>query len=250
VLGTLLNIAAITAGTGVGLMSRSRIPAKSRDTVLAAMGAVTLVYGVSLGLKSANLLVPLGGLVLGTIIGELMNLQGRLESAGEKLRRRFGGKEPAANSGDPAASISGDAKSRFVDGFVAASVLFCVGPMTVLGSIEDGLGLGFKTLAIKSLLDGVASAAYSAALGIGVWFSVLTVLVIQGGITLGAGFLQPYLGEPVIAEFSACGGYMLVVIGLGLLGAIKARATNMLPGLIITALIVLLLDALGAGWRF
>ncbi len=121
--------------------------------------------------------------------------------------------------------------------------------MTVLGSIEDGLHLGIRLLAIKSLLDGIASATFAAVLGIGVWFSVITVLIVQGGITLFAGALQGVMTPELVTELSACGGFMMIVIGLGLLGATKARATNMLPGLVVTPAIVVVLNALGIGWK-
>ncbi len=233
-LGTLLNIAAITAGSALGIAAGARMADKTRITFLAALGAVTVVFGTSMGLKTANILVPLVGMVIGTLIGEALDLDGRLEAAGEKLKRRF---------------AAGPKHSRFVEGFTTASILFCVGPMTVLGSIEDGLGLGIRLLAIKSLLDGIASATFAAALGIGVWFSVITVLAVQGSISLFAGALQGVMTPELIAELSACGGFMMIVIGLGLLGATKARATNMLPGLVVTPGIVVLLNILGVGWK-
>jgi len=231
-LGTLINVAAVSAGSAVGLLAGGKLPERTRTTLLAALGAVTIVYGVSMGLKTANILVPLVGLVIGAALGEALKLDQRLDAVGEKLKARF----------------AADGHSRFVEGFTTASILFCVGPMTVLGSIEDGLGRGFHILALKSLLDCIASATFAAALGIGVWFSALTVLAVQGAITLFAGALQPLLTDAMVAEISACGGFMLIVIGLSLLGATKARAANLLPGLLITPLIVLALDALGIGW--
>lgn len=233
-LGTLLNIATITAGSALGIAAGARISGKTRITLLAALGAVTIVFGASMGINTANILVPLAGLVIGTLIGEALDLDRRLEVAGERLKKRF---------------ASGERHGRFVEGFTTASILFCVGPMTVLGSIEDGLGMGIRLLAIKSLLDGIASATFAAALGIGVWFSVITVLIVQGGLTLFAGALQGVMAPELVAELSACGGFMMIVIGLGLLGATKARATNMLPGLVVTPGIVVLLNILGVGWK-
>lgn len=232
-LGTIINVAAVSAGSAVGLLAGGRLPERTRNTLLAALGAATMVYGVSMGLKTANILVPLVGLVIGAALGEALKIDARLEALGERLKARF-----AADG----------RHSRFVEGFTTASILFCVGPMAVLGSIEDGLGLGYRTLALKSLLDGIASATFAAALGLGVWFSALTVLIVQGAITLFAGALAPVLTDAMVAEISACGGFMLIVIGLSLLGATKARAANLLPGLVVTPLIVLALEALGVGW--
>lgn len=234
-IGTLINIGAITIGSAAGIVAGGGLKESTRAVLLASLGAVTIVYGISMGLKSANILVPLGGIVLGTIIGCALNLDARLESAGTFLRNRF---------------AKGGRHSRFVEGYMAASMLFCIGPMTVLGSFEDGLGMGYKTLAIKSLLDGVASAALSAGLGIGVWFSAITVLVVQGALTLSAGALSAHVSEGMISELSSCGGFILIVIGLGLMDAVKTRATNMTPGLLITPLLVCILDALSIGWAF
>ena len=234
-IGTLINAAAITAGSLVGIVAGGGIKEETRKIILNGLGAVTVVYGVSLGLKTGNILVPLIGLIIGALIGCAFSLDIRLERLAGKLKSKF---------------ASGGRHTRFVEGFTAASILFCIGPMTIVGSFEDGLGQGYRTLALKSVLDGVASAALSAGLGIGVWFSVVTVLVVQGGLTLAAGAISPYVTDAMVAELSACGGFMLIVIGLGLAGATEARATNMLPGLLVTPLLVRLLDALGIRWLF
>lgn len=234
-IGTLINIGAITIGSAAGIVAGGGLKEGTRAVLLTALGAVTLVYGVSMGLKTVNILVPLVGLVLGAVIGCALRLDERLDRLGEYLKSRF---------------ASGGQHSKFVEGFTAASILFCIGPMAVLGSFEDGLGQGYKTLAIKSVLDCVASAALASGLGIGVWFSVVTVLVVQGSLTLAASAISPYVTDAMIGELSACGGYMLIIIGLGLAGATKAKATNLLPGLLLTPFLVLILDSTGIKWAF
>jgi len=276
VLGTLLNTSTIIAGSLIGIAFGRSLSEKTSNTILAALGAGTLVYGVSMGMKTTNMLVPIIGLAIGTAIGCFLKLDERMEALAEKLHKRIqvnsdnesvkydNSNDITAelvdrnktaigeklNAENPTHSAIKSAKERFVEGFTTASVLYCVGPMTVLGSIEDGLGLSYKILALKAILDGIASIAFASTLGVGVAFSAISVLIVQGTITLAASAVSPIFTEALITELTACGGYILVLIGLGLIGASKVKTINTLPALLITPLIVLFLDALGITWQF
>lgn len=275
VLGTLLNTSTIIVGSLIGIAFGRAFSEKTSRTILAALGAGTLVYGVSMGMKTTNMLVPIIGLAIGTAIGCFLKLDERIEALAERLHKQVNcrsgrtkadltdnnrestasdlGHKPSDGSGLQSESVSIDDKSpkeRFVEGFTTASVLYCVGPMTVLGSIEDGLGVSYKILALKALLDGIASIAFASALGVGVAFSALSVLIVQGAITLAAGFASPIFTDALVTELTACGGYILVLIGLGLIGASRVKTINTLPALLLTPIIVLILDALSINWQF
>ena len=162
---------------------------------------------------------------LGTILGELLNIDGFISRIGEGLEKRFAKGE----------------KGDFVKGYVTASILFCIGPMTMLGSIQDGLTGDIKLLSIKSVLDGFTSIIFASAMGIGVIFSVLTILVVQGGLTVFAGIFSTILTKEVISEITAAGGIMVVSTGINLLELKKIRTANMLPALVIVPIIVILI---------
>jgi len=197
------------------------------------LGMVTLIVGVQLALKTQNIIVVLASILVGAILGEWWRIDLGLERASEWLRGRVAGR------------LSGRNLERFSEGFVTASLVFCVGPMTILGSIQDGLTGDYSLLAIKSVLDGFAALAFASSLGLGVVFSALTVLVYQGGLSLLAGLAQNLLSDAMIREMSATGGVMILAIGLLLLGLKRIRVANLLPGLIIAPLIVAVLHALG-----
>jgi uncharacterized membrane protein YqgA involved in biofilm formation len=225
-LGTAINVATVLVGTGVGLALGHRLPERVRGTMLSGVGLVTIVLGVSQGLETRNLLFPLVSVVLGALIGELGSLEERLEGLGERIRRRVE-RETAR-------------ESRFVEGFVAASLVFCVGPLTILGSIQDGLAGDFELLAVKAALDGLVAIVFASTLGIGVGFSALTVLLYQGALTGGAFVLDEALTERMIAEATATGGVMVIGIGIRLLELRAIRVAAMLPGLLIAPIAVAL----------
>jgi uncharacterized membrane protein YqgA involved in biofilm formation len=172
--GTLLNIATVIAGSVIGLIFGARIPAKLKETIIAGMGLFTVAMGLQMFLKTENPLIVLGALLIGTLLGEWWRIEDGLHRLGEILEQRFSREE-------------NDGSNKFVRGFLTASLLFCVGPMTILGSIQDGLTGDYNLLAVKSVLDGFASIAFASTLGIGVAFSSLIILVYQGGISLLAG---------------------------------------------------------------
>jgi hypothetical protein len=236
VTGTLINVAAIIVGSLIGLLAGNRIPEKTRQTLISALGLFTLAYGIFIFGQTQNLLIPLFSLVLGTIFGELLKIEEGLNSLGENIQKKLASWKP---------NLTGESQ-RFVTGFVSASLLFVIGPMAILGSIQDGISGDFQMLAIKSLLDGIASIAFASTLGVGVVFSALIVLVYQGAISLLAGWIGQGFGEAVIAEMTATGGIILVGIAISnLLQIKKIRTGSFLPALFLAVVFVLILNALG-----
>lgn len=231
--GTLINIVTVLIGGGLGVLLGDRLPQRMRETVMHGLGLVTLIVGIDLALGTNNILVPMGSVLVGAMLGEWWHIDRGLERLAEWLKARVSKR------------IAHRSMALFTEGFVTASLVFCVGPLTVLGSIQDGLSGDYSLLAIKSMLDGFAALAFASSLGIGVLFSVLTVLVYQGGLSLLAGVAQNVLNDVMIAEMSAVGGIMIMGIGLLLLDLKRVRVANMLPGLIIAPLVVALLQALG-----
>jgi len=240
--GTILNVATVLVGSVLGTVLGNRLPEKVRETVVHGLGLTTLVIGLSLALKTQNILIALASILLGGISGELLDIEAALERLGRWLEAR------SSRLKLPGSAATADSTSRtanFVRGFLTASLLFCVGPMTIMGSIQDGLTGDFTLLAIKSTMDGFAALAFASSLGWGVMFSALTVLVYQGGITLGAGWLKAALTDPMINEMTAVGGILMLGIGLGLLEVKRIRVGNLLPALFIAPLIVALAAWLG-----
>jgi uncharacterized membrane protein YqgA involved in biofilm formation len=230
--GTLLNVAAVLVGTSVGLLIGSRMPKRIQESLTDGLGLFTLVVGFALSLPlllddatpPGTDLAVLGALLVGAVIGELLRLSDRLDALGDWFQARL-----ARGETD---------RSHISEGFVTASLVFCVGPLTILGSIQNGLTGDIQLLAVKSLLDGVAAIAFAAALGAGVYLSALTVLVIQGSIALGAALLGSGLDPVAISAASAVGGILLLGVGLRLLEIKRVRVVNFLPALIIAPLFV------------
>lgn len=216
--GTLINVVAVVAGAAAGRLLGDRFSPGIRETTLQVIGLVTIVLGLDLARRSNNMLYVLGGLVLGGAAGEMLRLEHRLGQLGDRAEARLsGGGEPGS----------------FSEGFVSTSILFCVGPLTILGCLRDGLTGDYRLLAVKSLLDGISSIAFASALGWGVMLSAVTVLVVQGSLTLGAGALAPLLSDQaMMVESYAAGGVMLLGLGLRLLNLVKVRVANLLPALV------------------
>lgn len=234
--GTLINLAAVLVGGSLGMLFGARLPERLKQTVLAALGLFTLVIGIRMFLETQNALIVLGALLLGALLGEWWRIEDGLQSLGVWLENRF------ARRGQPDRETEGG--TRFVRGFLTASLLFCIGPMTILGAIQDGLTGNYETLAIKSTLDGFAALAFAASLGPGVLFSVLVILVYQGGISLLASRLDAIVTAPMMAEMTAAGGVILVGIALSsLLELKKIRVGSFLPALAVAPLIVAVLAA-------
>jgi len=212
----------------LGLTLGDRLPQRFQDTLLNGIGLMSLIIGVQMTLKTQNILIMLGSIVIGGIIGEFLQIKERLDQLGYLLQQLF---------------AKGDGKGRFSEGFITASLVFCVGPMTIMGSIQDGLTGDYQLLAIKSMLDGFAAIAFAAGLGWGVMVAAGTVLTFQGALTLSAGILNHLLTEPMIAEMTASSGLMIVGIGLLLLGIKEIKVANYLPALIIAPMLVALSKA-------
>ncbi len=225
-IGTVINIAAVVVGSMIGLIFGARIPTKLKETVIAGMGLFVVAMGLQMFLKTENALIVLGAIVLGTLLGEWWRIEDGLHRLGEILEQRFSREED-------------DGSNKFVRGFLTASLLFCVGPIAILGSIQDGLTGNYDLLAVKSVLDGFASIAFASTLGIGVAFSSLILLVYQGGISLLAGQLNAIVNASMMNELTAAGGVLLMGVGISnLLEIKKIRVGNMLPALLIAPLIV------------
>lgn len=224
--GTLLNIATVILGGIIGLIFGARIPDKLKATVIAAMGLFTAAMGLQMFMDTENPLIVLGALLIGTLLGEWWQIEEGLHNLGKYLEQRFSKAED-------------DGSNKFVRGFLTASLLFCVGPMTILGSIQDGLTGNYELLAVKSVLDGFASLAFASTLGVGVLFSTVIILIYQGGISLLAAQLNAIVTPAMMNELTATGGVILVGLALSsLLEIKKIRVGNMLPGLLIAPVIV------------
>jgi uncharacterized protein len=231
--GTLLNVVTVLIGTTVGLVLGARMSKRIQETLTDVLGLFTLVIGLGLSLRylldpalpAGNDLAVLMGLLAGAAVGELLRLSDRLDDLGGWFQSRL---------------ARGDNPSPISEGFVTASLVFCVGPLTFLGSIQNGLSGDMQLLAIKSLLDGVASIAFAAALGAGVYLSALTILVVQGGIAGAAWLVGAGLDPELINAASAAGGLMLMGIGLRLLELRRIRLANLLPALLLAPLFVYL----------
>jgi uncharacterized membrane protein YqgA involved in biofilm formation len=229
--GTFINVAAILLGGTIGLIFGSRIPERYKSTVIAGMGLFTGAMGLQMFLKSENQLIVLGALIIGALMGEWLKIEDRLQTLGQSLEQRFS-KDTETGAG-----------SKFVRGFMVASLLFCIGPMAILGSIQDGLTGDYNLLAVKSTLDGFASIAFASTLGIGVMFSSIIILLYQGGISLLAGQLSSIVTAPMMNEMTATGGVILVGLAISnLLEIKKIRVGNFLPALAVAPLIVWILS--------
>jgi uncharacterized membrane protein YqgA involved in biofilm formation len=237
--GTILNAITVLIGSALGMLIGYRLSKKVQESVVTGLGLVTLFVGMDNAAQTGNIIIPLLSLVTGVIIGEMLDLDSKLEQFAGWLQTRLGTRLSGGNSEDK--------RARFIEGFVTASLVFCVGPLTILGSMQDGMGLdsGFQQLAIKSVLDGFAAMAFASSLGIGVMFSVITVLGIQGGFALTGYFAGKFMTTPMINEMTAVGGLILVGLSLVLLDLKKPRIANFLPALLLAPLIVAIARAVG-----
>lgn len=241
-LGTVINVLAVVVGGTIGTLLGDRLPVRVRDVVTDGLGLFTLVIGGinaaavldaplshALG-DGAPLLVVLAAVVVGGAVGATLRLETRLEGLGRVLQRRFAGARDAPEN-----------RRRFVEGYVTASLVFCVGPLTVLGALEDGMGDGIELLALKSVLDGFAALAFAASLGWGVVASALTVLVVQGGLTALGAVAGEVLDDAQVAALTATGGVLLLGVGLRLLRIKPVPVADLLPALVLAPAFVALL---------
>ncbi|WKZ82219.1 MAG: DUF554 domain-containing protein [Acidimicrobiia bacterium] len=225
-IGTITNVATVLVGTVIGAMAGTRFPERVRETVMATLGLATAAIAVREILPTEEFPLVLGAVLLGALLGEAMRIEAGLHLLGAFLQR------VVAGDGD---TPRGNA--RMGEGFVIASLVFCVGPLTIVGSIQDGLG-DAELLLVKAALDGFAAIAFAAVYGWGVGFSALTVLLIQGGIALGAGTLDGILTDPMIDALGAAGGILLLGIALRLLDLKQVRVANLLPAVVLAPIFV------------
>jgi uncharacterized protein len=233
--GTILNAFTVLVGGTLGTFLGHRFPPRMQETVFASLGLFTLAIGLNNSLATGNPLIVLGSLLLGALAGEALQLEAALERFGEWLQQRLS----RGQSGSSA---------RFVEAFVTASIVFCVGPLTIQGAIEDGLRGDYTLLAIKAMLDGFAALAFAATMGVGVLASIIVILGFQGSISLLASLGTDVFTADMIAEMTAVGGVVLLSIGLRLLQLKQIRSANLLPALFIAPAAVALLAALGIAY--
>lgn len=243
-IGTLINFATVMVGGLLGLLVGQRLPERIKSIVIAGLGLMTIVLGVSQAIKTENSLIPLLALIIGSVIGEIINIDKGINNLGDWLKKRFD--RPGS-------------EQNFTLAFVLASLQFCVGPLTILGSLNDGLSGDFSLLAIKAVLDGFSAIIFASTFGFGTLFAGATILVVQGGIALLAHFIKPLLvsvpgasmgAQPRVIELAAVGGVILIGLALNILEVKRIRVANMLPALIIAPLIVALLNTLGVPLDF
>ncbi len=222
-LGTIINTVTVLGGGMLGLIIGDKIPDRIRVIIVQVIGLTTLAIGLRDVIDTANIVFPLVGMVLGGIVGELLRIEDRLTGIGEFLRRRF-----AKNSSN----------STFVNGFVTASLLFCVGPLTILGAIEDASGQTPQLYIIKGTLDGFMTIIFAALYGVGAIFSAVSVFVVQGSLTVFGTSLDALLTDRMHLELFSAGGLAVIAIGINLLEIKKIRLGSLLPGLVITPVLV------------
>ncbi|RPI87673.1 MAG: DUF554 domain-containing protein [Chloroflexi bacterium] len=234
--GTIINVAAILVGGLLGLLFGARLPERMRQTVIAGLGLFVAAIGFQMFLKTENPIIVVGSLLAGSLAGEWWRIEDGLRSLGAFFERHFtrGSQDKPSSEG-----------SRFIRGFLTASLVFCIGPIAILGSIQDGLYGDYNLLAIKSILDGFASLAFASSLGTGVLFSSIPILFYQGGITLLAGQAQSIINDSMANEMTAVGGVILLGVSISSLLEIKSiRVGNFLPALLFAPIIVAILTLL------
>ncbi len=237
-IGTAVNVATVLVGSLAGRLLGHRLPVRTRDLVTDALGLTTLLIAATSAVavvdpvlvaevgSSAPLLIVLGSVVLGGILGSLLRLEQRVESAGGWLQRRLAGDTDSVE------------RQRFIEGFVVASLVFCTGPLTILGSLNDGLGNGAEQLFLKATLDGFAAMAFAAAFGWGVAASAVTIVVVQGSLTVLGVVLGDVLPAADLAAVTAVGGLLLVGVALRLLRIREIAVADLLPALLVAPLLV------------
>jgi len=218
--GTFINVGTVLLGSVAGTLLKHRIPSKLSGTVIQGIGLFTLFIGMKMAFEGANPVIMVFSILIGGIVGEALDIEGRLEAVGRWFEARF-----AASDGN------------FTKGFVTASLLFCVGPMTIVGSIEDGLRGNYQILLTKAIMDGFCATAFSSTLGLGVGLAALTVLFYQGALTLAASYVKAFLTDPIVATMTATGGLLIIGIGVNLLELGKVKVGNLLPALVVAVVL-------------
>ena len=214
--GNLVNTGVIIVGSIIGIFFNGQIPEKYSQSIMKAIALGILLIGILNALEVQNMILVLLSMTIGTFLGELIQIENKLEGLGDNIKKNL--------------NTSNDSIAK---SFVTASLLFCVGSMAIIGSLESGLNNNHETLLAKSVLDGISSIIFSSSIGVGVIFSAIPVFLYQGAIILSASFLKPFLTELVIADMSAIGGLLIIGLGLNMLGYKKIKVGNMLPAIFI-----------------
>lgn len=233
-LGTIVNVAAVLAGATLGIFLKGGLPKRFQDVIISGIGLIIIFIGLSgaltgmitidngtLGTKDTMIMII--SLILGALVGEWIDIEKRLDQLGDWCKLLVKTDDQENNS-------------TFVEGFVTSSLLFCVGAMAIVGALEDGLNHNYDVLFTKSVLDGIMAVIFTASLGIGVYFSAASILIYQGGITLLAGFVRPYLSEAVIGRMSFVGSILIFALGINLIFGKKIKIGNLLPAMFIPLL--------------
>ena len=219
--GTLINVVAILGGTSLGILLKARIPERVSNVVIHGIGLFTTVLGIDLALQTQSVIITLFSLIIGGIIGAVLDIGGRLEQVAIGIEARLASQQ-----------------SRVAEGFLTATLLFCVGPMAIIGSLEDGVSGNYGILMTKSMMDGFCSIAFGATMGIGVALSAVSVFVYQGGLTMLSSIAQKVLTDAAIAEMTATGGLLIVGIGFDMLGIKKIQVANLLPAIAVAPILI------------
>lgn len=222
-IGTIVNVVSVLTGSTLGFIFRGRFPKKNQTTVIHGISLSVILIGIQMGLeikKDYDILLVIFSLVIGAVIGESLGLEERLNNFGKSLKEKFGSQD-----------------DLFVQGFVQSSLIYCVGAMSIMGAIQDGLNNDPSILFTKSVLDGITAIAFAASTGIGVAFSAIPIFLYQGSITLASGWAAIYLTNDMIRIMTASGGLLIIAIGLNLLGATKIKSGNLLPSLLVALIL-------------
>lgn len=231
-IAVLVNCIAVIAGSFIGLLFSKKFTDELSDMIQTAAGVVTVVIGIQMAFKYDSIVYLTLSLIIGGMLGYLINIDGAILKLGSKLERLTRRKSSEITQED--------SRKNFSYAFLNASVLFCVGAMSIVGSFKAGVEKDYTIIFTKSILDGFMAISFTAAMGIGTVFSVLIILIYQGSLTLLSSFLQPYVSDLLLSEISACGGAIIIMIGINLLGLKKIKTANFLPALVIEILFVLL----------
>lgn len=222
-LGTIINFSLIIAGSLLGIMLCNWFPKNVNQTVMYGLALATAMLGIQMGIKTENMIIVILSLVIGAVLGELIGIQRFFDRIGVLLQKKFSKKSEKTNN--------------FTKGFVSTSLLFCIGPMAIMGSVENGLTGNYTLLLTKSIMDGFASIAFASSLGIGVLFSSFTVLVYQGTLTMLAELVKNILTDDVVREMTATGGILMIGLALNILGIRRINVGNLLPALFIVVVL-------------
>ncbi|MFW6000940.1 MAG: DUF554 domain-containing protein [Halanaerobium sp.] len=222
-IGTIVNVGAVLAGSTVGMLFRGKFPEKIQDSVIHGISLAVLLIGFQMAFsieKSEDILLVIFSLVIGAVIGEVLEIEKKLNDFGQGIKEKIGGKD-----------------DLFVQGFVQASLIYCVGAMAIMGSIQDGLNGDPSILFTKSLLDGTTAVAFAASTGIGVAFSVIPIFIYQGSITILAGWAEAFLTQDMIRIMTSTGGLLIAAIGFNMLGKSRIKTGNLLPSLAVAVIL-------------